>query len=283
MIRGNCPVCGRVFKVDDRFAGMAGRCKVCGATVRVPGEPVEGLDGLPSLPDLDTQEPESAAPSPPQTGAPPPSPSPEPQPGPSPATRPKAAAEPGAPPPEPRPAPPAPEPLRAHDARSRFEPDHGPTAVEGSWLKDQPAPPSAPEPEREGGPRAADVLPSSRIVTDLDTGPPVRRPVVVVVACIVVGLLGACFFIHFVSAGTYGAAAAGIGVVLAGMGILRLWAGYWDGMVPAALFCACVAGGAFLPSQPEFAQPAFLAGAGLAFLLLLLTVVLRSGREFFSA
>ena len=30
MIRGFCSVCGRAFKVDDRFAGMTGRCKSCG-------------------------------------------------------------------------------------------------------------------------------------------------------------------------------------------------------------------------------------------------------------
>jgi len=50
MIEGKCPVCRRVFKVEDRYAGMAGRCKTCGAEIHVPGRLDEGLDGLKPAP-----------------------------------------------------------------------------------------------------------------------------------------------------------------------------------------------------------------------------------------
>ncbi|GAF68377.1 unnamed protein product, partial [marine sediment metagenome] len=143
-------------------------------------------------------------------------------------------------------------------------------------------PPSATEPQGAPTRRADEVLPSSRIVTEIGPAPAVRRPAMVIVTCVMLGLLAACFFLHFVGAGVYGAAAAAIGVILAAMAILRIWAGYWDGMIPAILFCLCVAGGAFLPSQFPAARAAFLAGAGLAFVLLSLTWLLRSGRDFFS-
>ena len=80
MIRGNCPVCGRIFKVDDRYAGMTGRCKACGATIHVPGEPVDSLNGLPPASETPPQGAEpalgkaeaAAAPGPPSAPAEPP-------------------------------------------------------------------------------------------------------------------------------------------------------------------------------------------------------------------
>ena len=245
MIHGVCPKCGRLFKVDDRYAGLTGRCRKCGATVQVPGQPDEGLAGLPPL-EESTQPSEPAAPSEP---APPPAP-PPPEP-------PAAEAE---PPPE----PPAREigSLEPHDSRSRYEPPQGPTALAGSWLKDEAAqapPPEAEEddsgraPLRDGSPRAIDVLKSSRIVTEVESpAPSSGRPVLVTVACVVLGLLGAAFLLHFVTAGPLGAATAAIGVLLCILGIVRLWTGHSDGMVPGVLFCLGVGGGAWFPSQvPE--------------------------------
>jgi len=295
MIRGTCPVCGRFFRVDDRYAGATGRCKVCGATVKVPGEPYEGLDALPPLRDQEVPEPR---PSPPEQPAAPAPAEPE-----RPAADQARVPGPGAPAgPPPQGAPSEQEaPSRAagspeeprsfddstHDARARYEPPHGPTTLEGSWLKDEEAAagsarrePQSPEPSR-----ADQALATSKIVTTVEPEGPARRPAVLVVACVLLGLLGACFFVHFVTAELFGAAAAAIGAVLAGMGILRLWAGYWDGMVPALLFCLCVAGGALAMPEARFGPGAmaFVAGAGVVLFFLGLTVLLPSSREYLSS
>jgi hypothetical protein len=286
MIRGTCPVCGRIFKVDDRYAGMTGRCKACGATIRVPGEPDDGLNGLSSVAGSEPAEAPLTAPTPPEGETPLPPPPVEPaepvQAPPQPP--PPAPHEPVTPPPEPERPQAAQKPLGPHDARSRYEPNHGPTALDGSWLRDEPGG-NTPGAGARGnsGPPADEVLSSSRIVTELEPTPTVRRPAILVVACVVLGLLAAGFFIHFVTAGPTGAAAAGIGVVLAGMGILRLWTAYWDGMAPAVLFCLCVGGGAFLRSQTPVLRTIFLAGAACALLLLILAALLRSSREYFNA
>jgi len=255
MIQGECTACGRIYKVDDRYAGMTGRCKACGAPIRVPGEPDGGLDGLPAV-----EEPEQTPP------APTPSPPPEPQ---------------GHPPPADKSL--TPEPLRPHDARSRYEPSHGPTALEGSWLKDQPAAAPRPAREPEEGPRAGDVLPSSRLVTDVAAGAAVRRPILVTLSCILIGLLAVGFFIHFVSAQTIGAVAAAIGALLGGMAVLRLWTGYWDGALTGTLFCLCVVGGSFLPSSLPVANVVLLIGALLALVLVLLSVLRPTSRDYFSS
>ena len=201
---------------------------------------------------------------------------------------------PGLPPPQPAPEPPAKPPVRElgslepHDARSRYEPAEGPTALAGSWLKHE-AQAAAPEAEeddpsraalQDGSPRAIDVLKSSRIVTEVESSAPSSgRPALVTVACVVLGLLGVAFFLHLVTAGPLGAATAAIGIVLGILGIVRLWTGHWDGMVPGVLFCLGVAGGAWFPSKLPEARLALLAGAGVALVLLTLILLLPSGRR----
>ena len=274
MIRGSCPVCGRIFKVDDRHAGMTGKCKSCGADVMIPGEPDEGLDGLPPLP---AQEPAQPVPQGPPTGAPEPPPEPEPAPE-GPAISPRGF--------EPE-----------HDARSHFEPDHGPTALGGHFLAHEPdeaqAEDAAPEP-----PSSADeALASRRIITSLDTVDAVTRPLVIKLACVVLGLLGLAFGGRFVWAAVQGAGAVGagvavVGIALAGIGLFRIWTGHWDGLIPAALFCILVLGGALLLAsagagggQGLLRDPfviGLLAADGLAVLLLILTLALGQCREHFA-
>jgi len=292
MIRGFCSVCGRAFKVDDRFAGMTGRCKSCGANIQVPGEADEGLDGLPQAAGAGDQESEAAPPSPTAGEAAPPTSPPS-----------SSASSRGPFPREAAPAMEAPSPAAArspagdlapHDARSRYEPDHGPTAVEGGWLKESPQEPVASEepaatpeepekpPEARKAPKARDVLLSSKMLTEVETAGAAGRPKLLVVACVVVGLLAVGFVVHMISLGTLGLAAAGIGLMLAVMAILRLWTGFADGLVPAILLCLCVGGGAFLRSEAPEAQIALLSGSALALTLILLGVLLPSGREYFS-
>jgi len=130
MIRGSCPACGRTYKVDDRYAGMTGRCKACGATITVPGTPDEGLDGLPSLEDATEQPPQA----PPEAQV-----APEPQPAKEqPPTQHQTAEEP-----------------------RRFEPSHGPTPISGSWLKSEQG--TAEAPRAETRPPEAETLPSTKL------------------------------------------------------------------------------------------------------------------------
>jgi len=284
MIRGECQVCGRAFKVDDRYAGMTGRCKNCGGAIHIPGQPDDGLDGLPTITAAPT-ETRKPAPLQPQPPAPAPQPASE-------EHAPKAPRrdehdE------EPQPSQQAPDDLRPHDARARYEPSEGPTAFSGPWVKEEPRPEPRPEPApqpqaepaRERSPRADDILVSSKLVTDVGPPPAARRPVVVVIGCIVLCLVGAAFFLRFVAELGWGTAAAGIGVVLALMSVLRLWTGYWDGVVSALLFCVCVLGSAFVKAAPEIARTtrlAFLGAGGLALFLILLMLLLPSSRRFFS-
>ncbi|MFP4058614.1 MAG: hypothetical protein ACLF0G_17240 [Candidatus Brocadiia bacterium] len=296
MIRGTCPVCGRVYKVEDRFGGMTGKCKACGAAVTVPGGAAQPPDG--EAPPEEPQPPPGAPRGGPRVATqdvdagqrPAPAPQPE-----APAQPPQEPAPPSRPAPQ-RPAPPAEDLDSTHDARSRYEPDHGPTPMEGPWLKDRAeakARPAPPPPEEEPqAPRDADeALGTSKMVTTIDAEDLGRRPTVVTVACVALAVLAVCFFLYFVKGGAVGAAVAALGAVLGGLGLLRLWTGYWDGLVPALLFCMCVVGtvtflsfaGATEGEGAGLGLPAiaFLAGGVLAALLLVLAVLLPASREYF--
>jgi hypothetical protein len=279
MIEGACPVCRRVFKVDDRYAGMAGRCKACGAAIKVPGQPDEGLDGLPAAPPAPAASP---APQEPPAGSetrgrleqeePPAGPEAHGR-----VEQPASAPE----------AHPADAFTRPHDTRARYEPVEGPTPHRGSWVKE---PEKAPEgegraPEAEA-PRSQPVRAalSDRYITppEPEPVPAQHRPVLIVLACVVLALLGIGFGVHMVSAGRWGQAAAGLGLTLACLAVIRLWTARGDGLLAGLLLCLCVAGSALIPSQAPQANRALLAAAGLALLLLLLSLLRRSGRDYFT-
>ncbi len=281
MIEGKCPVCRRVFKVEDRYAGMTGRCKTCGAEIHVPGQLDEGLDGL--------RPPPSPAP---QAPSPSPTPSEHPQDtaGGHYATQPPSAVS-G------EKSHPADDLARPHDARARYEPPHGPTTLEGSWLKDegprQPhqaePPPAAPEPlAPTPAPAPAPQKPTEALAGKLIT-PPVpepsptqHRPVLVTIACPVLAALAVAFAVHFASAGAAGIVAACLGLLLAAVAVARLWTAQRDGLLAALLFCLCVAGSAFIPSRTPLASHILLGASALALALLLAGILRRSGRDYFT-
>ncbi|MBM4039446.1 MAG: hypothetical protein FJ290_13120 [Planctomycetes bacterium] len=275
MIEGQCPVCRRVFKVDDRYAGMTGHCKACGAAIRVPGEPDEGLDGLPEPPGAAAEQ---VPPPPTAVAAHVASPQPAPALSPSPA--------PEAPPPA-RQEHPADELARAHDARDRYEPSEGPTTLKGSWLKEPEAAaaPAAPAEPAAPAPQPARALLSERFITPPPPEPSAaqHRPKLVSVACAALLLLGVGFALHFGTAGRWGLAAAGLGLALAGLAIVRLWTARWDGLLAGLLLCLCVAGSARVDPQAVRANYIFLAAAAVVLLLLLLTLARRSGRDYFTS
>jgi len=278
MIQGECPVCRRQFKVDDRYAGMTGRCKSCGAVIHVPGQPDEGLDGLPAAP---APQPNPAEATPSETA-----------PGPAPSQQ---AAD-----PRHRGAHPADELGRPRDVRSRYEPDHGPTALEGSWLKPpgqdevsrsihEPAPaepPAEPAPEepaaRAPAPTPRQML-SGRVITPLaaEPAPWEHRPRLVTAAAGVVALLGIGFAAHFASAGAAGLVASCLGLALAGLAAVRMWRAHWDGLAAGALLCLCVGGGGLLPSAVPLAGQVLSGAAGVGLALLVLIVLRRAWRDYF--
>lgn len=282
MIQGECSVCRRVFKVDDRYAGMTGRCKACGAAIHVPGQLDTGLDGLPTLP-AQPRAPGESAPQPPQPAAPPPA---------------VEAAAPGAegpgagpaerPPTQPHPAD---ELSRPRDVRARYEPAHGPTTLEGSWLKEPAEAPSGaqtvPEDEREPtptvGPSPRERL-AGRLITkpEPEPSPTQHRPALVVIQCLALGAVALALGVHLVSAGVWGKVAAGIGVLLGALAIGRLWTARWDGLLAGALLCACSGAAARLPSQEPVASVILLAAACVTLVLIVLGLCRRSGREYFT-
>jgi len=276
MIQGECPVCRRVFKVADRFAGMTGHCKACGATIRVPGELDEGLDVLPAPPGAaapSEQAPPATAPAPPE--GPPPEPAPEPPP-PSP-SEPAAAGEPERPLGEV-------EPHR--DARDRFEPAEGPTPLKGSWLKgEEPQPePAAPHEPEPPAPQPARAVLSERFITPPAPEPGVgeHRPRLVVIACAAVCLLAIGFALHFCTAGRWGAVAAGIALALAGLAVVEMWMARWEGLLAGLFLCLCVAGAARVDPQAALANRVLLGAAALVLLLLLVAVLRRAVRDYFT-
>ncbi|HUT37459.1 MAG TPA: hypothetical protein VNE39_28520 [Planctomycetota bacterium] len=283
MIQGECPVCHRVFKVDDRYAGMTGHCKACGASIRVPGRLDEGLDGLPMSPGLGPEPPAAAAPNPDTSPAAPPPKAEAPTPQAPAAPQPAVRAEPAAQHPHP-----ADESGRPRDARARFEPSEGPTALKGSWLRreEQGAPPGpVPGPEAEPpAPAPARAVLADRLITapEAEPAPTQHRPGLVRVSCVLLGLLAVCFALHLATAGTWGQVAAGLGVALAGLAIVRLWMAAWDGLLAGLLLCLCVASSALLPSEVPVASRVLLAGSGVVLLLLFLTLFRSSGRDYFT-
>ncbi len=279
MIEGQCPVCRRAFKVDDRYAGMAGHCKACGAAIRVPGEVDEGLDGLgPAAPGVTLAAAVPASASEPAATEPPAGSE----------TRGRLAAPAesvGAPvPPQ---AHPADELARPRDARARFEPSEGPTTLKGHWLKEDdaaPAPPAAPAETKPPAPQPARALLAERFITPPPSEPSatLHRPRLVTTAGAALCLLAVGFALHFGTAGSYGLVAAGTSIALAGLAAVRLWTARWDGLLAGFLLCLCVAGSALVDPQAVMANRIFLAAAAFALLLLLLTLARRSGRDYFT-
>jgi len=277
MIRGNCPICGRVFNVDDRYAGLTGKCKSCGADVQIPGEPETGLNGLPPMPGKQATAP---PPQGPPTGAP---------------ELPPEPAAPEAPPPQ---APAAPHREPAGDARSHFEPDHGPTALGGHFLAGESATDEHEATPPPSASRSADeALVSRRILTPVDSADAAFRPKVIQAACVVLALLGLTFSGRFAWAAIQGAGVVGggmavVGLAFAALGVIRVWTGHWDGLIPAFLCCLLVLGGAFLLASAAAGEAggmvltpsaiALLAGDGLAILLLALAVAMPLSREYLS-
>jgi len=276
MIRGNCPICGRVFNVDDRYAGLTGKCKSCGADVQIPGEPETGLNGLPPLPG-------KRAASPPPQGPPTGAPDLPPEPGP-----------PETPPPQ---APAAPHREPAQDARSHFQPDHGPTALAGHFLAGEAGEEKEAAPPPSASRNADEALVSRRMLTPVEQADGAFRPRGIQAACIVLALLGLVFSGRFAWAAIQGAGVVGggmalVGLALATLGVIRVWTGHWDGLIPAFLCCLLVLGGAFLLASAAAGEAGgmvltpsaivLLAGDGLAILLLTLAVAMPLSREYLS-
>ena len=304
MIRSTCPLCGRTYSVEDRFAGKTGRCKVCGGEVRVPGQPVEEPGEL--FFDPDEGPPEEPA-------------------GPEPATgqdqaadrseeaveavagAESSSAEPAAEAVEPE-GPPAPEPSpepegedaqagsEEHHTSIHFEPAHGPTTVEGPWLTRRPGEKARPEPEPKP-PAAEEVLGTSRLVTAVDAGPrQAARPVLLTLACIAVGLLGLAFagvVVGRAGASVQAVAVAAIAVALGVLGAARLWSGHADGLIPGVLLCVCilVAMGLAVASAggkdslaDAFTPPviAFLSASVAVLALILVAGLLPSARRYYA-
>jgi len=288
MIQGECPVCRRLFKVDDRFAGMTGRCKACGSAIHVPGQLDEGLDGLPAV--TAPREPSVQAQARPQA---------EPRPQSRPEQQPQAESVPGtqavapsATQSDPPASHPADELGRPHDVRSRYEPSHGPTTLEGSWLKrpakgeveQGTAEPAAVEPP-EPIPSPVRVMLADRVITapEPEPSPTERRPLLVSLVVVALIILGGGFAVHLSSAGLSGQFAAGLGVALAALGVVRLWQARWDGLLAAVLLCLCVGGSGLLPSAAPLARDVLVVGAGSALALLLLVALRRGGRDYFTS
>ena len=266
MIQGECPVCRRVFKVDDRFAGMTGHCKACGGAIHVPGELDEGLDGLPAPPGA----PAEHAPPAPSPAVSQPTPS-EPRPEPAPPAQGEHLAEELAPP---------------RDARDRFEPSEGPTPLKGPWLKEEeaaPEPAAPPEPEPPA-PQPARAMLAERLITPPESEPAAgqHRPRLVSVACAAQCLLAVGFALHFSTAGPWGVVAAGLALALAGLAVVEMRMARWDGLLAGLFLCLCVAGSARVDPQAVLASRILLASAALVLLLLLSTLLRRSGRDYFT-
>ena len=313
MILGQCPVCRRIFKVDDRYAGMVGRCKACGSTLYVPGQPDEGLDGLPPLatPPQPYAAPQGQPGSQPIQAIPAP-----PVAWPAAAQWPQAATPPAQPtaPQEPPPAPatqaiqggthPADELSRPHDVRRRYAPAHGPTAMPGPWLKEdrerlagaQEPPPheAGPEAEHDDGPEpegfgAPEPLPGGLLAdryftpSEPERVSSERRPLLVKLLCVAFVAVGIAFLLQFFTAGTWGKVAGGLGLLLACLATVRLWMASWDGLLAGGLFALCVAGGALIPCEISRLATMLLAASGLVLLLVVVIVVRSSGREYFSS
>jgi hypothetical protein len=164
----------------------------------------------------------------------------------------------------------------------------GPTALKGSWLQEpEREAPSEPEPPPEAEPAApppARALLAERLITPPEPEPraTLHLPALVRVACGALGLLAVGFALHFSTAGRWGLAAAGLGLALAGLGAVRLWMGHWDGLLAALLFCLGVAGSTRVRPDLWLANRVLLAGAALTLLLLLVAVIRRSGRDYFT-
>ncbi len=301
MIRGTCPACGRTYTLDDEFAGRTGRCQACGAVVTVPAQPnaesakpadETGIELSPAgPPPAEAAGPTATDDAPAEQGATLQSLLDE-WPG---AAPPQAESAEAAPPAEagdeaPRPAAAIQEPAEEaepvrpleHFGRLSYEPEHGPTAIEGSWLKEE-----GEEPVPEAPPSAQQVL-SGKLVALADEAPDeIRRPPLLTIACTALALLGLGFAGLFaVRGGTLGIAVGALGFVLAALGFVRLWTGHMDGLVPAVLHCLCVAGTVLFvafagedAASPTLGWPAIalLAGAGVALILVVLASATTSG------
>jgi hypothetical protein len=272
MIRGTCRFCGRAYRVGDRFAGRTGTCKTCGAEVTVPGEPVQIDDGLPP-----EAEPEPAAPE-----------APRPQ-----AARPQArlviqSVDASAPPPE-EAEQEAPSPAEerqawsSHDSRSRFEPEEGPTTLDGNWLDEE----GEGEADEADAPRVS--LATDYLITDVTVDEDIGRPRVVVVASLALMALAISFCVYIIRSGPLGGVIGGIVVLLAGLSVIRLWIERWDGLVPGLLSCLGVLAIVVLSAMPRPGQPAeitlaqasFLVGALVVMTLLSVCAFRESCRDYF--
>jgi len=275
MIRGTCPHCGRIYTVDAQFVGKTGQCRVCGASITVPSQPVASGGGLAAVPSPSEPAPlittPVAAPAPSSlqsvlTGA---------QGTPAPADT--AAID------EDDEAQPV-VPIE-HIGRLSFEPEQGPTALHGSWLREDFASAPAGPQDAAAAQRGRDVL-SGRFAAPLDELPDeARRPAVIVLAGLWLLLLGLAFAgLLAVFGGHWGIVVASLSACLAALGFIRLWSGHMDALVPALLHCLCVAATVLLlafggADSPGLGIPgiALLAAAGLAALFLVLAATSSRG------
>ncbi len=258
MIRGTCPQCGRTFTADDSHAGRTGRCRVCGAQVILPGRPDQEDHG-PAGASPNTAKEEHSPPQSHSTGerrsaslqayldqaeeSPPAAPAPEAaenpiaadvKPPPHPKDQPQAPAA------EKTTAAPAGDPDHAteHFGRLSYEPDQGPTALAGPWLRDESG-----EQEQGEVPKAQDVLSGKLATPEPDQPGEITCPILVVLACIGLVVLSLSFLgIFALRGGVFGAGVGGLGLLLGLLATARLGSGHMDGLVPAVLHSVCIAG-----------------------------------------
>jgi len=150
----------------------------------------------------------------------------------------------------------------SHDARARFEPEEGSTTLVGAWTKEDEV-----DGEDEDGLRGPSLV-TTHIVTEVDATVEVGRPAVLVIACLGLVALALSFGVHmFTSAAAIGGLLGGIILALAGLSLVRLWLGHWDGLIPGFLGCLAVLALVVMASLPRQGQASTLTMASLAFLL----------------
>ncbi|HPD16289.1 MAG TPA: hypothetical protein PLE19_15155 [Planctomycetota bacterium] len=147
----------------------------------------------------------------------------------------------------------------------------------------QAVPDGEPEPVPTVAPAPRERL-AGRLITkpEPEPSPTQHRPFLVVIQCLALAAVAAGLAAHLVSAGVWGKIAAGLALLLGVLGIGRIWAARWDGLLAGALLCVCSGGAAQLPSQEPVASVILLALACGALVFVVVGLVRRSSREYFT-
>jgi hypothetical protein len=170
-----------------------------------------------------------------------------------------------------------------HFGRLSYEPDQGPTALAGPWLRDE-----AGDQGQGEVPKAQDVLSGKLATPEPDQPGEITCPILVVLACIGLVVLSLSFLgIFALRGGMFGAGVGGLALLLGLLAAARLGSGHMDGLVPALLHSVCIAGAVLwlvlAPSaaggSPAIGVPAggLLVGAALSLALTIAAAVTTAG------